>query len=95
MKVAAFALLAVVTTSAPLQCGGKNADLELRREDTAGDALFALALKFKNEGNSQSAKATLEYLIAQYPSSRRIEAARDELRALGGSAGSSANAPSP
>jgi TolA-binding protein len=51
----------------------------MRQEDSAGDALYALAQDFRAKGNEQAAKDTLRYLIAHYPSNRHVPAARDEL----------------
>jgi hypothetical protein len=72
------ALLAVSLGSAPFQCG-KDPDPNLRREDTAGDALWALADKFEKEHNDAAAKETLQYLVEKYPSNRHAPAARDKL----------------
>jgi TolA-binding protein len=72
------ALLAAVIGTAPFQCG-KDPDPNLRREDTAGDALWALADKFEKEHNDAAAKETWQYLVEKYPSSRYAPAAREKL----------------
>lgn len=77
---------------APIQCK-RDPDPALRQEDTAGDALYALAQKFRAEGQIESARATLKYLVDRYPSSRYAGAARDELAALGGASTSDGGAP--
>jgi hypothetical protein len=79
---------------APLQCS-RAPDPSLRREDTAGDALYELAQRFRQEGNNAGAKRTLEYLIERYPSSRHVGSARDDLRELGGTPAAADAAPKP
>ena len=51
----------------------------LRGEDSAGDALYALALDFRAKGDEPAAKDTLRFLVARYPSNRHVPAARAEL----------------
>ncbi len=63
---------------APLQCS-RSHDNDMRREDTAGDALYALAQDFRAKGNEEAAKQTLRYLVEHYPSNRHAPAAREEL----------------
>jgi Tfp pilus assembly protein PilF len=70
--------LGLATGTAPFQCGGRK-DTALRREDTAGDALYDLAQEFRKKGNEQAAKETLRYLVEHYPSNRHVPAARAEL----------------
>lgn len=77
MKLAVAALAASLSF-APLQCGSRT-EPGYVMEDTAGDALWALAGDFEKKGDSAAAKATLEYLVAHYPSSRYAPAARDKL----------------
>ena len=67
---------------APMQCT-KKYDPSTAREETAGDGLWALAEDFKAKGNDEACASTLRFLLARYPSSRRAEAARDELTRLG------------
>ena len=79
--LAAGALLSALTGalgSAPFQCA-RAPETDTRREDTPGEALYALAHKFKAENNAIAAKETLKYLVEHYPSSRYATAARDEL----------------
>jgi Tfp pilus assembly protein PilF len=73
-----LALAAVIAVGAPLQCGG-GGDPSLRREDSAGDALYALAQDFRAKGNEAAARDTLRYLVEHYPSNRHAAAARAEL----------------
>jgi hypothetical protein len=73
-----------VASTAPFQCGSHDTDPSMRTEDTAGDALWDLAQKFKAEHNDGAEKETLQMLVDQYPSSRHTLAAKDELARLGG-----------
>ena len=73
-----LATAAALAVGAPLQCGG-GGDPNLRREDSAGDALYALAQDFHAKGNDAAARDTLRYLVEHYPSNRHAEAARAEL----------------
>jgi hypothetical protein len=75
--VAAGALFAALG-SAPLQCRHEP-DPNLRREDSAGDALYALAQDFRAKGNEDAAKQTLRFLVERYPSNRHVPTAREEL----------------
>jgi TolA-binding protein len=74
----ALALCLLLGLYAPFQCGSSR-DPDLRREDTAGDALWGLAEQFKKEGNQEGHKRTLRYLLERYPSHRFAQAAREEL----------------
>lgn len=79
--ITAGALLAALGT-APLQCR-HDPDPNLRREDSAGDALYALAQDFHAKGDDAAAKQTLRYLVEHYPSNRHVPAARAELDGAG------------
>jgi hypothetical protein len=79
--VTAGALLAALGT-APMQCR-HDPDPNLRREDDAGDALYALAQDFRAKGDEESAKQTLRFLVEKYPSNRHVPSARAELGAEG------------
>lgn len=82
MRASLAAGLLVASLGAPLQCGsGEGAH---PREDTAGDALYALAQEFRAKGNEQAARETLRYLVEHYPSNRHAPAAREELGEGGG-----------
>jgi len=77
--IRALALAAVISAStAPLQCGG-GGDPSLRHEDDAGDALWNLAMDFRQKGNEDAAKQTLRYLVDHYPSNRHVPEAKAEL----------------
>ena len=80
MRAAAIAALLSI---APIQCA-HDPDPNARREDTAGDALWSMAMHFEQEHNDQAAKETLADLVKEYPSNRHTEAAKDELAKLGG-----------
>ena len=72
------AALAIVVSSAPFQCGSGNAP---PREDTAGDALWALSEDFDAKGDHAAARRTREYLVQKYPSNRHAEDAKQRLEA--------------
>jgi TolA-binding protein len=72
------ALVSAAIFSAPFQCG-KDPDPNLRHEDTAGDALWALGEKFEKEHNDAAAKETWQYLVEKYPSNRHAPAAKEKL----------------
>jgi hypothetical protein len=70
--------IAVAGAHAPIQCT-RSPDPDTRLEDQPGDALFALAEKFRAEGNQQAAESTLRYLVEKYPSDRHTPLAREIL----------------
>ncbi|MEY4510262.1 MAG: hypothetical protein RLZZ450_2384 [Pseudomonadota bacterium] len=75
MKATLLALS--ITLWAPYQCG---AEPDARpQEDSAPKALFMLAEKFEQEGNSSARETTLRQLIDQYPASRYAERARADM----------------
>jgi hypothetical protein len=78
------ALLAALGV-APLQCR-HDPDPSLRREDSAGDALYALAQDFRAKGDEPATRQTLRYLVEHYPSNRRVAEARAELESTSASA---------
>ena len=79
--VALAAALAVVAASlgiAPLQCA-HDPDPNARREETADDALWALAQDFHAKHDVAGERATLKFLVERYPSSRHAFAAKEAL----------------
>ncbi len=82
MRAAAALVLVASLGNAPMQCK-HDPDPNYRREDTAGDALYALAQDFRAKGNEQAAKDTLRFLVEKYPSNRHVPAARAELEGQG------------
>jgi Tfp pilus assembly protein PilF len=78
MRLALAGALAIAVSTAPMQCK-HDPDPTLRREDSAGDALWALAQEFRAKGNPEAAKQTLRFLAERYPSNRHAPAARAEL----------------
>ena len=74
-----MALLIATSVSgyAPYQCG-KAPDKSVR-EETPGEALYALAQKLKSEGDEQGYRTTLRYIVTRYPSSRFAAAAQADL----------------
>ena len=87
-------LIVASVGGAPLQCGS-GPDPGLRLEDTAGDALWALAQEFRAKGNEQAARETLRYLIEHYPSNRHVPAAKAELEAAAPADGGAGGAAAP
>lgn len=71
-------IVLLMSLHAPYQCGSAH-DPEVRREDTAGDALWNFAEQLRKEGNEAARKRTLQYLVDRYPSHRFAQAAREEL----------------
>ena len=91
---AAWAGVSLSFALAPFQCAHKP-DPNLRREDTAGDALWALAENFRDNHNEQAARDTLAYLVEKYPSSRYTSAAKEELARPSGTSLSDASVAAP
>ena len=85
-RLASAGLVVASLAGAPLQCGGGGSNADVRREDSAGDALYNLAMDFHAKGNEQAAKDTLRYLVEHYPSNRHVPAARAELGEPGSAA---------
>jgi TolA-binding protein len=67
---------------APVQCGS-NSDPANAYEETPGEALYQLAEQFKQRGDADSWKLTLQHLVARYPSSRFAVAAKQDLMDAG------------
>ncbi len=86
LRLAAASIASAALTLAPFQCS-HDPDPNVRREDTAGDALWALAQDFRTRHDDAAAKDTLKFLIEKYPSSRHTPAAKEELAALSAAAG--------
>jgi hypothetical protein len=76
MRSAIVLLGALHLSTAPYQCKGD--DPERAREDTPGDALWTLCERFTAKGDVDSARATLDFLMDRYPSSRLATRAHDE-----------------
>jgi Tfp pilus assembly protein PilF len=70
----AFAF-ATALSLAPYQCR-HDPDPNLRREDTAGDALWDLAQDFDARGKPEAARDARRYLVEHYPSNRHAAEAR-------------------
>lgn len=78
MRFAVVATLLSSLSIAPVQCT-REPDPTLRTEDSAGDALWALAQDFRKKNDEPAARATLKFLIERYPSNRHVAEARAEL----------------
>ena len=66
-----------------VKLGRQQPDPTLRREDTAGDALWNLAQRFEAEHKPDAARETLHYLVDTYPSNRHVGEAKESLKRLG------------
>jgi hypothetical protein len=77
LRVAGPLLLAAALT-APFQCARKTPPTQ-RLEDDAAEVLYALAERFKAEGNQAARAETLRFLVERYPESRFAAAARVDL----------------
>lgn len=80
MRLVLFALGAALLAHAPLQCS-REPEPELRREETPPEALYDLAVRFKDKGELRAYRDTLAYLAERYPSSRFAVRAKEELAA--------------
>jgi outer membrane protein assembly factor BamD (BamD/ComL family) len=69
---------AAVFAAAPLQCS-REPDPELRKYETPPEALYDLAQRFKEKGDTSAWQDTLHYLVERYPSSRFAERAKQDL----------------
>lgn len=78
MRVTAVAVALGLSGIAPLQCT-KDPDPNLRREESADEALYRLSEDFAARGDDAASKHTLEVLVAKYPSSRFAPGARERL----------------
>ncbi|GAC1352820.1 MAG: hypothetical protein NVSMB1_19550 [Polyangiales bacterium] len=65
---------------APYQC--KSDDPARAREETPGESLWSLCTRFASKGDDEAARATLDYLMERYPSSRQAARAKDERSAV-------------
>ncbi|MCL2825395.1 MAG: hypothetical protein FWD57_15495 [Polyangiaceae bacterium] len=74
-------IIAAIFATAPMQCQGSD-DPSLHRSEYPGEALYDLAQRFREKGDSEAYKSTLRYIIERYPSSRRAVTAQAELDAL-------------
>ena len=75
MKAALLASL--IALSAPYQCASDDERPPV--EDSAPQALWLLAERFKAENNLAARETTLRQIVDAYPSSRYAQRARQEL----------------
>jgi hypothetical protein len=85
IRASMLAVSLMLLANAPVQCT-RTPDPDGRRDDQPGDALWALAAKFREEGNRSASDETLTYLVKQYPSDRHTPAAKELLAGRGESA---------
>jgi len=68
---------ALALGSAPLQCG--SGESEGARYETPPEALYELAERFREQGDENGRRKTLEFLIERYPNSRFAVRAKSDL----------------
>jgi hypothetical protein len=73
MKALALALALSLSSLAPFQCS--KPDTNKRVEDTPAEALWKLSERFREAGDDDARRLTLETLIEEYPSSREAKRA--------------------
>jgi TolA-binding protein len=75
--VKALLAAALIALSAPYQCASDDERPPV--EDSAPQALWVLAERFKAENNPAARETTLRQIVESYPSSRYAQRARQEL----------------
>ena len=65
----AVIIAALSLSGAPFQCAS-DPDPERAIEDSAPEALWNLAEEFRERGDEDARRTTLEHLVERYPSSR-------------------------
>ena len=65
-----------------MQCGSEPEPAKAL-EETPGEAVYRLALQFREQGEEEAWASTLQFLIANYPSSRFAEMAKVDLAEAG------------
>jgi len=74
------ALLVVLLSflGAPFQCAS-DPDPARRMEDTPSEALWNLSERFREQGQDEARRETLQEIVRSYPNSREAERARLQL----------------
>lgn len=75
-------LLLLAVLGAPFQCPSEP-DPASAREERPGEALYGLAQEFREAGDEDAWRRTLEHLVRRYPSSRFAVTAREDLADAG------------
>jgi TolA-binding protein len=75
--VKVLSLAVALLMAAPYQCASNEPARPV--EDSAPEALWILAERFKAEGNTGARETTLRQIVDAYPSSRYAQRARQEL----------------
>jgi TolA-binding protein len=83
LGLALAAMLGASSSGAPFQCAS-DPDPSRRMEDSAPEALWILAERFREEGDVEARRTTLRHLMEQYPSSRYAQRAEQVLEEEGG-----------
>lgn len=76
----ALLLAAALALGAPFQCAS-DPDPDRAMEDSAPRALWDLSERFREQGNAEARRETLEWLVERYPSSRYARRAERALAA--------------
>jgi TolA-binding protein len=74
MKALTLALSLTLSSIAPFQCS--QPDMNKRVEDTPSEALWKLSERFRDAGDDEARRMTLEVLVEEYPRSREAERAK-------------------
>jgi hypothetical protein len=70
----ALTLALALSFIAPFQCS--QPDMNKRAEDTPSEALWKLSERFREAGDDDARRVTLETLLEEYPRSREAERAK-------------------
>jgi len=82
LRGAPLVILVAALGNAPFQCGSET-DPSSMLEETPGEALYLLAERFRERGDLDAWRETLEHLIERYPNSRYAVAAKQDLASAG------------
>jgi hypothetical protein len=74
MKALFLALSLVLSSTAPFQCS--KPDPNKRVEESPAEALWKLSERFRESGDDEARRVTLETLVEEYPSSREAQRAK-------------------
>jgi TolA-binding protein len=78
MKALTLALSITLSSIAPFQCS--QPDMNKRAEDTPSEALWKLSERFREAGDEEARRMTLEVLVEEYPRTREAERAKVALQ---------------
>lgn len=78
LRVVALSIFCASASLAPFQCA-RDPDPSRAREESPGEALYGLAMRFRENGDREAERATLRYIVERYPASRFAARAKDDL----------------